>query len=224
MFVGLLIFLLPFGKLMSQEVQPVEAIVFDVGGVVVRWKTDPRTVFSQTCESFGVDLNTGRTAYKRHHASLTMGQMTDEAFWEAFSLEVERPIPEGWMAYWNDQFVKNFALNEALIERVITLKEAGYQLAILSNVFPAHARALRSEGFYHHFDTVILSCDVNMQKPDPAIFLHLLETIGKKPEAILYIDDREENIAAAKQLGMQTFLFSYDWESADVLIERLSTL
>ena len=45
-------------------------------------------------------------------------------------------------------------------------------------------------------------------KPDPRIFVHLLETFGLRADATVFIDDVPANVAAAAATGMQTILFT----------------
>jgi FMN hydrolase / 5-amino-6-(5-phospho-D-ribitylamino)uracil phosphatase len=53
-----------------------------------------------------------------------------------------------------------------------------------------------------------VSCHTKLRKPDPAAYLNAAESLGKKPEDCLFIDDRPLNCAAAEAVGMQTILFS----------------
>jgi putative hydrolase of the HAD superfamily len=56
-------------------------------------------------------------------------------------------------------------------------------------------------------DKIFISADLKMVKPDEDIYLYTLEKIGRKPEEIVFIDDKQENIDTAKRLGMHTILF-----------------
>lgn len=58
------------------------------------------------------------------------------------------------------------------------------------------------------FDTVVLSSEVGMIKPDPAIFNFTTDKMGLLPEDCLMIDDLEANIEGARQTGMHGVVFS----------------
>ena len=63
----------------------------------------------------------------------------------------------------------------------------------------AHFRTLQ------RFRHVVVSGDIGMVKPDPAIYHHTLDTIGNPdPATVLFIDDSAANIAAADALGFPT--------------------
>ena len=61
--------------------------------------------------------------------------------------------------------------------------------------------------FLPHMDGGVFSCYVNLIKPDPAIYRCLLEMYGLKAEECLFIDDREDNVVAARKLGIQAERF-----------------
>jgi len=66
-------------------------------------------------------------------------------------------------------------------------------------------RRFRLDRFFtgHH-----LSWDVGARKPDPAYYRAVLERIGVAPGELLFVDDRERNLAAAQELGIRTILFT----------------
>ena len=84
-----------------------------------------------------------------------------------------------------------------------------YTMALVSNTNEVHADHIRRnydvfDCFTHH----ILSYEVGALKPDPKIFEAAIEATGHSREAVLFIDDREENILAGRALGMQVHQFS----------------
>jgi len=88
-------------------------------------------------------------------------------------------------------------------------KEKGYGIYILSNAcnkfyeyFPKNFLPLE------YFDGVVVSSDIHIIKPDPRIYDYLLQTYKLKAEECLFIDDRAENVEAAKQVGMQAEVFT----------------
>jgi beta-phosphoglucomutase-like phosphatase (HAD superfamily) len=52
------------------------------------------------------------------------------------------------------------------------------------------------------FDTVVISGECGMRKPDEAIFLHTAKGLGLAPRQCVFIDDLEANVAAAAACGM----------------------
>ena len=58
------------------------------------------------------------------------------------------------------------------------------------------------------FDHVFVSARLGMVKPDRAIFEHVLEELGARPEDVTFVDDRAANIEAAAELGIRSVLFT----------------
>jgi 2-haloacid dehalogenase len=101
------------------------------------------------------------------------------------------------------------------------LKHAGYELHALTNwsaeTFP-HARGRFA--FLEWFETILVSADVGLIKPDPAIFQLLLKHIGRRPAECIYIDDNPNNVAAAAALGFDAIAFRGAAHLRDALEER----
>jgi putative hydrolase of the HAD superfamily len=61
--------------------------------------------------------------------------------------------------------------------------------------------------WFGDFDYVCFSAEVRLAKPDAAIFYTCLKEVRSRPEECLFIDDRAENVEAARALGMQALKF-----------------
>ena len=97
----------------------------------------------------------------------------------------------------------------ALMEEI---KKAGYTLGILSNMpedFLAWARKNLPVFSLPHVS--LFSCEVNLVKPDKAIYLKLLSMLDMESRELAFFDDKEENIKSARDLGIEAFL----WKNAE---------
>jgi putative hydrolase of the HAD superfamily len=90
------------------------------------------------------------------------------------------------------------AVNVALIG---SLRPA-YRTAILSNADASLPGRLRALGLHDLCETVVCSADVGIAKPDPAIYRLAAARLTLAPEACLFVDDSDENVEAARQVGM----------------------
>jgi 2-haloacid dehalogenase len=68
--------------------------------------------------------------------------------------------------------------------------------------------AVERYGFLRELDGIVVSGDVGLVKPDPAIFRLLFERYAIEPSAAVFIDDSRANVAAAEAHGMRGVLFS----------------
>jgi putative hydrolase of the HAD superfamily len=102
------------------------------------------------------------------------------------------------------------SLNPPMVEWAGRLQRAGIRTAILSNIGDCMAQGVAAKfAWLSGFDPCIWSYALRLAKPDPAIFLETSAALNAVPANILFLDDREDNIAAASALGFQTILYKY---------------
>ena len=111
--------------------------------------------------------------------------------------------------------------NEPMIRWVEQIHAAGYKTAILSNMHLDLSTHLRKNfPWLGHFDHHIFSAEARSVKPEPAIYQRTIEALGVKPAEALFIDDRDENLDAARVAGIRTVRF----QSIPQLREDLQSL
>ena len=106
-----------------------------------------------------------------------------------------------------------------MYDTIRTLRAAGFSTALLSNSWGCdeYPRA----DFPGLFDTVVLSGEVGMRKPEKEIFFHAAATLGLAPAECVFIDDMEANVAAAQACGMTGVLHTETATTASVLQDLL---
>ncbi len=184
----------------------ITAVAFDLGGVLIDW--NPRYLYRKL---FGAD----DAAMERFLADVCTPE------WNA-RLDAGRPFAEGvaeLSAAHPDQadLIAAFRLRwpemlggalEGTVEILRELRRAGLRTYALSNwsaeTFPA-TRPLYP--FLGEMDGILISGEVRIGKPDPAIFREFLTRFGLVAEATAYIDDHQPNVAAAAALGMKAVRF-----------------
>lgn len=138
------------------------------------------------------------------------GKLSGIAFWQKLvrdaDLKFGQPEIEElnrWDALmWTTQ-------NPAMLTWQEQLKEQGILTAILSNMGDSVLENMQREfEWLPRFDVLVWSFQLKMAKPDPAIYRHTLEQLGTKAGETLFIDDRAENIDAARALGLIAIQFS----------------
>jgi putative hydrolase of the HAD superfamily len=102
-----------------------------------------------------------------------------------------------------------------MYDTIRTLRAAGFGTALLSNSWGCdeYPRA----DFPGLFDTVVLSGEVGMRKPEEEIFLHAAQTLGLPPAECVFVDDMPANVAAAQACGMTGVLHTETAATAQVL-------
>ncbi len=99
-----------------------------------------------------------------------------------------------------------------------SLREMGYPLYGLSNWSVEKFLLVRHKyEVFDWFETILLSGEVKLVKPDPRIFAIMLERIGREAPECVLVDDSIGNVEAARRLGFQAIHF----QSAGQLQEEL---
>jgi putative hydrolase of the HAD superfamily len=108
--------------------------------------------------------------------------------------------------------------NERMMAWLDALIADGVPTAILSNMARDTWELLAPR--FGHVEHLTLSFEIGVAKPEPAIYLRCLESLGVEPAEALFVDDRRENVEAARALGMEGVLF----EGEDALVSELERL
>jgi putative hydrolase of the HAD superfamily len=99
--------------------------------------------------------------------------------------------------------------NPVMMDWVRALKNRGMKIAVLSNMPIEISTYMRHHApWFRDFDYVCFSAEVQLAKPEAAIFHACLKVVRSRPEECLFIDDRAENVEAARALGMQALKFA----------------
>ena len=95
-------------------------------------------------------------------------------------------------------------------ELVDRLRREGFGLYLLSNIPCEFEKHVPHTPILQSFDGIVLSGPIGMVKPSADIYRYLLDKYGLPAEECIFVDDREENILAARAIGMQAYLFDGD--------------
>ena len=105
----------------------------------------------------------------------------------------------------NHQWAKE---NPLAVRLAGQLRAAGIKTAVLSNMqFEMLGRIRPLFPWLQDFDYQLYSCELGISKPDPQIFLHAARLLKVPPQQALFLDDRQENLDGAAQVGMRTMLY-----------------
>jgi 2-haloacid dehalogenase len=194
----------------------VNTVVFDLGGVLVDW--DPRYLLREVMPGREAEMETLLADVLNHAWNLERDK--GDSWAEAMDqLKVDYPQWAETFDLYTERWAETLGgSHEETVAILRQLKDRGTPLYALSNwsaeMFP-HAEAT-----YHWlelFDGVIVSGRVQMVKPDREIFDHLLETFGLSAADVLFIDDHEPNVVAARSYGIA----AHHFEGAAGLRKRL---
>lgn len=185
----------------------IRAVILDYGEVLcLRPKTE---MLNRMAKLFGMEPAQFFDTYIPSRGPYDQGVVTPEAYWRDFAGRAGVPADEALIARlraWDTEMWGN--VSEDMTEWLARLDEAGLKTGLLSNMqhdMAAYAR--KNFAWLKHIDEQILSCEVGLIKPDPAIFHLTAERMGVRPEEALLVDDREVNIESAGRTGMAGIQF-----------------
>ncbi len=133
------------------------------------------------------------------------GKISEEQFWESICSELNCQTPEG--ALWESAFREALSHRKEVYHLAYQLGKS-YKVGFLSNTEVAAAKQFNK---FHpeYFDVKIFSCYENSIKPESQIYELCLEQLQIKPNQAVFIDDKVENIAGAKNVGMHGIVYGH---------------
>lgn len=180
-------------------------IIFDLGGVVVTWK--PKKLVQRFTDDIRIQ-NILLSKLIRHPDWIKLDRGT-LSLSEAIKRCSDRTglSPEHISRFMKSLPPSLIPITET-IEIMHTLKNKGHSLFCLSNMHADSINYLEEKySFLDAFKGVVVSCRINLVKPDPKIFEHILSIYNLEPAQTVFIDDSPANIEAAENLGIKPILF-----------------
>ncbi len=189
-----------------------EAVIFDIGNVLIGWNPEAH-----------YDRRIGEARRRALFAEVDLHGMNEQIdlgapFRETvYAMADRHPVWHSEIRDWHDSWIEMIqpviAPSVGLLRR---LRAKGVPVFALSNFgVESYAFAQTKFDFLNEFDREFISGRMRVMKPDPAIYAAVEESVGLAPGALLFADDRPDNIAAAQARGWQTHLFEHPqgWEA-----------
>ena len=201
------------------------AVLFDFGMVL---STSPvASAHKSLLKTSALNADVFDRHYWAHRHAYDEGKFTGESYWRQVASDAGIEL--------SDQQIKDLiaadilmwsGINAPMLEWARSVGRAGFKTGILSNIGFELASAMEKNfPWVEEFKYTIWSCREAMAKPDPKIFRRAQEKLQVAPQETLFIDDREENIRAAREFGFLGILFqNVDLLRRDLKEQRFSKL
>ena len=189
------------------------AVAFDYGSVLA-WPPSSRAC-GRIAATAGMPQSVLLDRYYRDRPAYDHGTIDAIEYW--------RRVTQGYPAASSEPELETLAgldveawsqPNETALDWLPKLKAAGLRVALLSNMPESFAGALEQrDRWLDLFDHRLYSGRVRLSKPDPAVYRLLLETLNGHsgsiaPENVLFLDDLEANVSAARSTGIRAELYN----------------
>jgi len=194
--------------------QPIEAVIFDLGRVLIHIDPDPLRKKLNTSGDGDLIEKVRENALI---PQLNAGRITPEQF--------HRQLCEQFNFHWSFQtFTEAWCsifLPNPEMEALVRNLHGRVPLGLLSDTDPQHWTYIqRHYPIVKIFENPVLSFRLGVCKPDPAMYRAAAESVGKAPSQCFYTDDLPENVEGARKAGMTAVVF----ENADQIRRELSDL
>jgi putative hydrolase of the HAD superfamily len=150
-------------------------------------------------------------AYWRHRREYDLG-MPARDYWTLVVQDLGGTLDDGLLGSliaidvdsWTDYRDEMWTL-------AATFRASGGKVGMLSNGVVEIVERIRADhDLPSLFDAVVISYEEQLAKPEPEIYRVALDRLGVAAFDALFVDDRAENIDAARELGLRTLLFTGD--------------
>ena len=184
----------------------IRALMTDFGGVLVRTTDDAAR--RELEARLGLPTHTIDDRVFNCDASLRgqVGELSFSQVWEQIGrdLNIDGRISVDEL---RDQFFSGDSLDEDLMALIRGVRP-GIQTALISNAW-SNARRLftRTYRIADAFDTMVISAEEKVAKPDPRIYQIALDRLGVNGAEAIFVDDVLDNVLAAQALGMRGVRF-----------------
>jgi putative hydrolase of the HAD superfamily len=182
----------------------VRGLLVDFGGVLTTNVFDSFRAFG---EAEGLDPQTVKRAFREDPQALALlrelerGDIEVEDFEPRFGERIGVTNTEGLVG----RLFGGVGPDERMLEAVRRAGDAGICTGLISNSWGAglsYDMSLLDE----LFEAIVISGEVGMHKPEPAIYMLGAEKLGLRPEDCVFVDDLRENCQGAEEVGMTAIL------------------
>lgn len=175
-------------------------VFFDVGGVLLSngWDTAAR---QRAVERFDLDP----VPFEDRHQAVAYGFETGKVTLDEYLSRVvfHRPRSFERDAFRRFMEAQSEPHDDALALAARLTRAPGLTLATLNNEsLPLNRYRIETFGLKALFTAFFSSCFVGVRKPEPAIFRLAVRVMQVEPAACLFVDDRQENVEAAEEIGV----------------------
>ncbi len=181
----------------------INTVVLDIGNVLARFRWEDYLADCGYEEEIKRRIGNA-TVLSSRWKEWDRGQAEEQGLIEACIAEEPELRQEILKLFFDDyeQLVEEYEYSADFIKQ---LKKSGYRVYLLSNYSRMHFhREKEPYRFVEQVDGGVISFEVKHIKPEPEIYRILLEKYEIRPENAVFLDDLEENLAAARAFGLHT--------------------
>lgn len=191
----------------------IETVIFDLGGVFFSWQDIPHKVSQSSL------VNIRQIHQHPLWHDFETGRINEESLYTQLSSEISISR-EAMKSSMQDAF-HSLEINQAVKNFLYRQKALGCNIICLSNIPQSYFGSLIEKfDLENIFDRIYLAFFLGFGKPNKAVFEYVLQQENLLPGNVLLIDDEENNIQAASQLGIRVIKY----EPGCDLVEKINLI
>lgn len=184
----------------------IKNIIFDMGGVLIDW--NPHKLIQEV----GIDDKDHDKVFielfkKDEWVALDAGTMTYQQAIDSINSRLEAHLHDKVASIITNWWNIYFKSIDGMADLIGKLKENGYKIYLLSNA------SLGQKDYFHriegskYFDGRVTSAEINLLKPEIAIYKYICDKYDLKPEESFFVDDSATNVYYAKRFGLKSCVY-----------------
>ena len=193
-------------------------IIFDFGGVILKHKST--LMEDKIAEIFSIPLEQALKIWTEWKPLLMTGKISSEQFLEKVKNELQSDKSlSDILQNWKDIYIKEAeGVDWELLAFIEKLKN-NYQVFLFTDTIDTHDEYNSTRGINNKFTQVFKSHIEKLTKLNNNAFINVLKKINAKPSECILIDDLEENIKRAEDLGIKGIVYKNTKDLIKTLIE-----
>lgn len=194
--------------------------LFDLGNVLIQVEFRPFREWFADIVKVDSDSALARLARTEHYFRYERDELSCQEFTELIRKEFNADFSH---AEFRHKFSNVFpAWIPGMIELIREMRDENQDVYVLSNTCRMHIEVLHEQNpaEMQLFTSLITSYDLGMRKPDPAIYIETARRLGVEPEQIVFFDDLEENVLAARKAGLESHIFEGVGQVREILAKN----
>lgn len=186
-----------------------KVVVFDYGEVISRVPSEADRRILTDIAGVAADDPRFWDAYWRTRDRLDQGTLSIADYWRGIAAELGAEwsgplVHRLWLADYRSWL----SFDEGTLQVLTDLHHGGTRLALLSNAGRDFGSYFRHGSLGGLFEDVFVSGELGLIKPDAGIFRAMLSQLGIGADELVFIDNKEENVRGAREVGAIGHVFT----------------
>jgi HAD superfamily hydrolase (TIGR01509 family) len=204
-----------------KDVKPVEAVVFDMDGLMLDTEPIYKTAWQAGCRELGYHLNDATYTQLVGRPTIACEQVLLQTFGRGFPLEDFRKL---WPSIWQAEVYRHGIQQKPGLSALLAFLRSRNMATAVATSSEAEFTdfSLNRAGLSGSFHAIVTGDQIERGKPAPDIYLAAAAKLAVRPDRCVALEDSEAGAVAASTAGMVTLLVP-DWVAPSSVARQAAT-